>query len=31
MQENSIEFYIRPLQQAARDIQDSLSETSTQT
>jgi DNA-binding IclR family transcriptional regulator len=28
MQENSIEFYIRPLQQAARDIQDSLSETS---
>ena len=29
MQENSIEFYIRPLQQAARDIQDSLSESST--
>ena len=31
MQEKSIEFYIVPLQQAARDIQDSLSETSTQT
>ena len=29
MQEKSIEFYIAPLQQAARDIQDSLSESST--
>lgn len=31
MQEKSIEFYLNPLQQAAADIQNSLSETSTQT
>jgi DNA-binding IclR family transcriptional regulator len=29
MQDKSIEFYIAPLQRAARDIQNSLSETST--